>query len=67
MKKFKLIVLIIIVAVAAIIFWQNQEQVKFSLLFWELSISKTLVLFITLIIGFIVGILCRYLCFKKKD
>ncbi len=66
MKKFKLIVLVIIVALIAIIFWQNRQPVDFDLLFWSLNAPKTIALFITLVVGFIIGIIFCYVGSKKK-
>jgi len=61
-NKVKLSVLAIIVILVVIIIFQNMTPVTLHVLFWEpFSISKTLLLVITAFIGFIFGILFKYI------
>ena len=66
-KKVKLSVFGIIAIIIIIIIFQNMDTVTLDVLFWKtVSISKTLLLIITAFIGFIFGILFKYIFFKKK-
>jgi uncharacterized integral membrane protein len=60
--------LIAILALFVIIFLaQNIEVVKVSFLFWEVSMSRAVLLFFSLLIGFIVGwILHSFLSYRKN-
>ena len=60
-RRFSTIAILIV-----IIIFQNMPAVPLSVLFWEISISKTLLLVITAFIGFIFGILFKYIFSKKK-
>jgi uncharacterized integral membrane protein len=67
MNKVKLSVLAIIVILIVIIIFQNMTPVTLRVLFWEpFSISKTLLLVITAFIGFVFGLLFKYIFYKKK-
>ena len=66
-KKVKLSVFAIIAVLVIIIIFQNMTPVTIHVLFWNpFSISTTLLLIITAFIGFIFGILFKYIFFKKK-
>ena len=66
-KKVKLSVLAIIAILIIIIIFQNMAPVTLFVLFWKpFSISKTLLLLITAFIGFIFGILFKYIFFRKN-
>lgn len=53
--KFKTILVLLIILLVIIIFVQNTEIVDFQLYFWEISMSRIILLPALLIIGFICG------------
>ena len=64
--NFKLIAIIILVSIAAIFLVQNVAAVEVTFLFWSISMSRALLIFFTLIIGFILGwSLHSYLSYRK--
>ena len=66
-KKVKLSIFAIIAVLIIIIIFQNMDAMTIHVLFWNpLNISKTLLLLITACIGFVFGILFKYIFFKKK-
>lgn len=65
MKKFKVIVLCVIVVLVMIVILQNIAAVEFQFLFYSISMSKALLLFITALIGFLIGLLFSYIMRKK--
>jgi len=66
-KKVKLSVFAVIIILIAIIILQNMAAVTIHVLFWNpFTLSTALLLFITALIGFVIGILFKYIFFKKK-
>jgi uncharacterized integral membrane protein len=65
--KAKTIIIIVLVVLALIILFQNTQVVEFGLLFWKPEMSKILMLFIALVVGFIVGFFVRPAIIKKKE
>lgn len=64
--NFKLIAIIILVSIAAIFLVQNVAAVEVTFLFWSISMSRALLIFFTLITGFILGwSLHGYLSYRK--
>lgn len=53
--KFKTILILIIVFLVLIIFAQNTEVVSFKLIFWQIEMSRIILLPAILILGFIIG------------
>ena len=64
--NFKNIAAIILLAFFIIISIQNAEVVPIHLLFWELKISKLLLIILTLIIGIFVGFMIPGLLKKPQ-
>lgn len=63
---FKLIAIIILVSIAVIFITQNVTVVEVNLLFWSISMSRALLIFFTLVIGFILGwSLHSYLSYRR--
>jgi uncharacterized integral membrane protein len=60
--------LVAILALLALIFLaQNIEVVTVSFLFWEMSMSRAVLLFFSLLIGFIIGwFLHSFLSYRKN-
>jgi len=64
--NFKIILVIIPSCLALIFLAQNIQVVTVSFLFWEISMSRAVLIFFTLLIGFIIGwFLNSYLSYRK--
>lgn len=64
--NFKIILVIILSGIALIFLAQNIQVVTVSFLFWEMSMSRAVLIFFTLLIGFIIGwFLNSYLSYLK--
>ena len=66
--NFKLILVLILAGFAVLFIVQNVVVVEIRFLFWTLSMSRSLLTFFLLIVGFIIGWLVHsyYLHQKKK-
>jgi uncharacterized integral membrane protein len=65
--NFKLILLIILVSLAVIFLTQNVAAVEVTFLLWSISMSRALLIFFTLVIGFALGwFLHSYLSYRKE-
>jgi putative membrane protein len=53
--SFKGIIILVLIALCLVVFFQNTEVVAFRLFFWELSMSRIVMLLFTLIVGIIIG------------
>lgn len=63
----KLIMSIIFASLAVIFIIQNVTSVDVSFLFWSISMSRALLIFFTLVIGFILGwFLHGYFSYRKS-
>ena len=51
----KLILVSVVAVLTGIVIMQNTEVVAFRLLFWQLNMSRILLLLVTLILGFALG------------
>ena len=60
------IVIGILSILALIIIFQNMQVVNIQLLFWQVSMSRILLLFVCLLIGAVVGLLSYPLLFKNR-
>ena len=64
--NFKITLVVILVCLALIFLAQNIQVVTVSFLFWEISMSRAILLFFSLLIGFIIGwFLHSYLSYRK--
>jgi putative membrane protein len=64
--NFKITLVVILVCLALIFLAQNIQVVTVSFLFWEVSMSRAVLLFFSLLIGFIIGwFLHSYLSYRK--
>ena len=62
----RLILVIILVSFVVVFIVQNVAAVEVSFLFWSISMSRSLLIFFTLIIGLIIGwFLHGYLSYRK--
>ena len=64
--NFKITLVVILVCLALIFLAQNIQVVTVSFLFWEISMSRAMLLFFSLLTGFIIGwFLHSYLSYRK--
>jgi len=64
--NFKITLVIILSGLVLIFLAQNIQVVTVSFLLWEMSMSRAVVIFFTLLIGFIIGwFLNSYLSYRK--
>ena len=64
--NFKITLVVILVCLALIFVVQNIQVVTVSFLFWEISMSRAMLLFFSLLTGFIIGwFLHSYLSYRK--
>lgn len=65
--NFKMGLVAVLALVILIFLAQNVEVVKVSFLFWEISMSRAVLLFFSLLAGFIIGwFLHTYLSYRKN-
>jgi putative membrane protein len=65
--SFKLILILIIAGLTVIFITQNVAAVDVTFLFWSLSLSRALLIFFVLIIGFVLGwFLHNYFTYKRS-
>ena len=67
MKKVKVIGIILISILALIIFLQNTDSVETKLLFLTVTMPRVLLLILTFITGFIVGLVTASYILRKRD
>lgn len=64
--NFKIISVMVLAVLALVFVAQNIDVVTVSFLFWEISMSRAVLLFFSLLIGFIIGwFLHSYLAYRK--
>lgn len=59
-QKVHLAVTLSLVLLFLLFLLQNTEQVQVALLFWTVSISRALILLVTLLLGIIIGIIATF-------
>ena len=62
----RVVIFICLIAVVFIFVFQNMQTVEVRFLLWTITISRALILFITLAVGLIGGYLLTYPTRKKK-
>lgn len=64
--SYKMVIVAILALLVLIFLAQNIEVVTVSFLFWEMSMSRAVLLFFSLLIGFIIGwFLHSYMSYRK--
>jgi len=53
--KAKTVIVLILIGLFLVILLQNTEIVTFQLLFWEITMSRSLLMLVIVIIGFVLG------------
>lgn len=67
MKKFKLIIMLIILAVIAIFAFQNIPSTTITFLVYTFNISKALLTLVSAFIGFLIGIIVILILKQKRN
>lgn len=65
--KSKNIFILVIALLLIIILLQNTQVINFHILFWTISMSQIILLFIIIILSFSIGYLSHYLIKKHKN
>lgn len=65
MKKAKVVLLSVILIIILIIILQNVKYVEIEVLFWTFTMPHATLLFITMMVGFVIGGIVAYM-FRKK-
>ena len=60
MQRFRKIAIVILVVLAAVVVLQNTSPVVTRFLFWEISAPRALLLAVTLLVGFVIGLLTAW-------
>lgn len=60
------IAIIVIVFLFTAFMFQNTEVVEITFLFWRFPLSRVLLLFVSLLMGFLVGLMAGWEWFGKK-
>lgn len=66
MKKIKLAAIAILSIVALVVVLQNTGVTRTQVLFWPLEMSQALLLILTLVLGFVIGVLGTSYFMRKK-
>jgi uncharacterized integral membrane protein len=66
MKKAKLITIVAVSVLALVIVLQNTEVTRTRILFWSMQMSQALLLILTLVLGFVIGVLIAGYSLRKK-
>ena len=65
--SFKGVIILVLVVLCLVVFFQNTEVVTFRLFFWELTMSRIILLLITLVLGIIIGYVLTTVLRGKSD
>ncbi|MFO8011684.1 MAG: lipopolysaccharide assembly protein LapA domain-containing protein [Phycisphaerae bacterium] len=60
MKHVKIIAAAVLAILAIVVFVQNTEQVQTRILFMTVTMSRALLLLVTLLLGFVLGVLAGW-------
>ncbi|MGB4295433.1 MAG: LapA family protein [Smithellaceae bacterium] len=65
--NFKIILVIILACLALVFVAQNIDIVSLKLFYWEIAMSRAVLIFFSLLIGFMIGwFLKSYLSYRKE-
>ena len=67
MRTFKIICIVVLIALAAVFTFQNTAVMQLNFLFWSVSMSACLMLLITLSSGIVIGLLLSVLNTRRKS
>ena len=67
MKRVKIIGILVLALSVGIVVLQNTESVQTKILFFTFTMPRAVLLFLTVLIGFIIGVLSSLLVSRKKS
>ena len=67
MKRFKMIGILVLALSIGIVILQNTESVQTKILFFSFTMPRAVLLFLTVLIGFIIGMLSSLRVGRKKS
>jgi len=67
MKKFKVILIVVILSIAVIVALQNKEEVETKFLFMSVTMPRMLLILVTFALGFLGGLITASLILRKSD
>ena len=67
MRTFKIVCIVLLLALVAVFTYQNTAVMQLNFLFWTVSMSACLMLLITLFSGIIIGLLLSLLNTRRKS
>jgi uncharacterized integral membrane protein len=63
----KLVLVSVVAVLTGIVIMQNTEVVSFKLLFWQFNMSRILLLLVTLLLGFVLGLIVAKLVPRSHE
>jgi len=66
MKKFKIILVIVVLTLAVVVALQNKQQVETKFLFTTIAMPRVLLLLSTLTLGFFIGLITASILRRKS-
>jgi uncharacterized integral membrane protein len=63
----KMILLFVVIVLAVVLLLQNTGVTEFNLLFWDLQMSRAILVFIVLVIGFVLGFVVAKLTGRRRS
>ena len=67
MERFKLVSIAVLIVLGIIIILQNTQQVETRILFMTITMPRAILLMVTTLIGFALGVLVSFFFQRKKD
>lgn len=67
MKKFKIIMIVVILLIAVIVAFQNKQPVETKFLFASVTMPRMLLILVTFALGFLGGMIAASLILRKSD
>jgi uncharacterized integral membrane protein len=67
MRTFKITGVVVLIALAAVLTYQNTAVMELKFLFWSVSMSACLMLLTVLFLGIIAGLLFSFLNVRRKS
>lgn len=65
--RIKLIVMILLMILLIVFITQNWKEIELSLIFWNVKISLTLIIFLALITGYLISFFTSFKKINKKE
>jgi lipopolysaccharide assembly protein A len=67
MKKLKMIIALFLMAIGAIIVLQNTEAVQTQLLWYSITMPRAILLILTALVGFALGVIVCFSTMKRES